>query len=83
MPHVEKEMPTLLEHLSSSPVFIGIQVARSLVFYAICGRSLLTFGPFLAIVLPVLRIMASDYPFGKSCSFLANLKTMQSNTHIK
>ena len=27
--------------------------------------------------------MASDYPFGKSFSFLANLKTMKSNIHIK
>ena len=43
---VEKEMPTLLEHLSLSLVFSGIRVARSFVFYAICGRSLLNFSLF-------------------------------------
>jgi len=30
---VEQELLTLLEHLSSPPVFSGIRVTRSLVFY--------------------------------------------------
>jgi hypothetical protein len=31
IPHVEQELPTLLEHLSSPPVFSGARVTRSLV----------------------------------------------------
>jgi hypothetical protein len=30
---MEQELPTLPEHLSSSPVFSGVCVAQSLVFY--------------------------------------------------
>jgi hypothetical protein len=31
VPHVEQELPTLPEHLSSPPVFSGVRVTRSLV----------------------------------------------------
>ena len=50
--------------MSSSPVFNGVRVARSLVFSVVIFRSL--FVPFLlAIVLSViLRFMDSDYPIG-------------------
>ena len=62
---VEQELPTLLEHLSSPPVFSGVRVTRSLVLYVLC----IVVCPFvlflLAIVLSVLlRNTDSDYPFG-------------------
>jgi hypothetical protein len=57
---------TLLEHLSSSPVFSGDRLTRSLVFYAVFCR--LLFCPFvlfvLAIALSVLRFADFDYSFG-------------------
>ena len=49
--HVEQELLTLLEHLNSSPVFSGVHVTRSLVFYVMFCRSLLF---LLVIVLTVL-----------------------------
>ena len=33
VPLVEQELPTFQEHLSSSPIFSGVRVTRSLVFY--------------------------------------------------
>jgi hypothetical protein len=65
--HVEQELLTFLEHLSSSPVFSGVRVARSLTFCIMFCRSLIPlFVLFLlAIVLSVLlRLAPSDYPFG-------------------
>ena len=63
---VDQELPTFPEHPSSLPVFSGVHVAWSLVFCVMFCRSLfvLWFFFFLAIVLSVLRFMASDYPFG-------------------
>ena len=52
---------TLLEHLSSSPVFSGVRIARSIVLCIMLCRSLFV---FLSFGHCVLRIMASDYPFG-------------------
>ena len=40
MPLVEQELRTLTEHLSSSPVFSGVRVTRSLVFSVVLCRSL-------------------------------------------
>jgi hypothetical protein len=40
MPHVEQELLTFLEHLSSHPVFSGVRVARSLVFCVVFCTSL-------------------------------------------
>ena len=64
MSHVEQEQLTLLEHLSSPPVFSGIRVAQSLVFCVMfCRQFFVLF--HLAIALSVvLRFTASDYPFG-------------------
>ena len=57
--HVEQELLAIPEHLSSTPVFSGIRVARSLVFYVMLCRSLFV---LLAIVLSALvQLMASDY----------------------
>ena len=65
VPHVEQELLTFLEHLSSPPVFSGIPVARSLVFSVMFCRSLIVLLSFLlAIMLSVLRFTASDYLFG-------------------
>jgi len=61
---VEQELLTLPEH---PRFFSGVRFARSLVFYVVFGRSLII---ILTIVLSVLRIMASDYPFGRQTSLL-------------
>ena len=55
---MEQELLTLPGHLSSSLVFSGVRVTRSLVLY-VCFVLFL-----LAIVLSVLRYKDSDYPFG-------------------
>ena len=64
VPHVEQELFTLPEHLSSPADFSGIRYARSLVFCVMFCRQL--FDLFLlAIVLSVhLQFTTSDYPFG-------------------
>jgi len=58
VPHVEQELPTPPEHLSSRPFFSGNSVARSLVFYVMFLQIVVC--PFvlfiLAIVLPVLPV---------------------------
>jgi len=64
---VEKELPTLPEHLSSPPVLCGVHVTRSLVFSVCFVDRCLFFCTFFlfAIVLAVLRRSTdSDYPFG-------------------
>ena len=63
---VEQELPTLPEHLSSSPVFSGVRVTRSLVLYVYFVDRCLSFVLFLLdIVLSVfLPYTDSDYPFG-------------------
>ena len=58
LPLVEQEMLTLLEHLSSPPICIGVRVDRFLVL--VCPFVLV----LLAIVVSVLRYTDSDYPFG-------------------
>jgi len=57
---------SLLENMSSSQVYSGLRVARSLVFCVVLCRSLFVLLSFflLAIVLSVLRFKASDYPYG-------------------
>ena len=49
---MEQERFVLLEHLSSSPIFSGVRVIRSLVL-GVCF-----------VLLSVLRYTDSDYPFG-------------------
>ena len=59
VPLVEQELLTLLEHLSSPPVFSGVRVTRSLVL-CVCFVD-----RCLSIVLSVLLWYTdSDYPFG-------------------
>ena len=71
--HVEQEQLTLPEHLRSPPVYNGIRVALSLVFYIMFCRSLFTslpffsFGHFLSILL---LLTASDNSFGTFKLFL-------------
>ena len=63
-PHMEQELLTLPEHLSSPTVFSGVHDAQSLVFCVMYCRSLFILHSFffLAIVLCVLlRFMAPDY----------------------
>ena len=74
LPLVEQELLTLLVHLSSSPVYSGVRVTRSLVLCVIFCRSLFLLLLFLlAILLSVLRYMDSDYPFGIFKLFLLNI----------
>jgi hypothetical protein len=61
LPLVEQELLTLPELLSSTPVFSGIRVTRSLVLWVCFVDRCL---PFLATVLSVLRFTDSDYTFG-------------------
>jgi hypothetical protein len=63
--HVEQELLTHPDHISSPLGFSGVCVARSLGFCVIFCRSL--FVHFhLVIVLSVLQFTASDYPLGSS-----------------
>ena len=66
---MEQELPILLEHLISPPVFSGVCVARSLVFCAVSCKSLLV---LLVIALSVLRFTASDFPYGIFKFFLTD-----------
>ena len=63
---VEQELLNLPEHLISPPVFIGVHVARSLVF--LCNVFKIVTCPFffwpLIVLSVVLRFTDSDYPFG-------------------
>jgi hypothetical protein len=52
VPHVEQELLSIPEYLSFPPVFRGVHVARSLVFYVMFCRSLFAL-LLLAIVLSV------------------------------
>jgi hypothetical protein len=65
---VEQELLTLPEHLSSSPVFSGIHVARSLVFYVMFCKSLFVFvWPLYGLSF---EFTVSDYPFWYLYTFL-------------
>jgi hypothetical protein len=61
-----QELLTLLDHLSSPPVFSGVRVTQSLVLCVCFVDRCLSFCTFLlVIVLSALpRYTDSDYPFG-------------------
>jgi hypothetical protein len=61
MPLVEQELPTLPEHLSSSPVFSGVRVTRSLALYVYVVDRCLSFCTF-SFVLSVL-LQSTFSPF--------------------
>jgi len=56
---INDEENSYAEHLSSPTVFIGVYVARSVVFCVMLYRSLL-----VIVVSVLLPITSSDYPFG-------------------
>ena len=67
VPHVEQLLLTLPEHLISPPVLSDGRVARPLAFWALICKSLFVMLSFfrLAIALSILlRLTASEYPFG-------------------
>ena len=68
----EEDLLTLSEHISSSPVFSGVCVDRSLVFCVVFCRSLFVFLSFFLLVigLSVLRFTAFDYSFGNFKLFI-------------
>jgi hypothetical protein len=59
VPHVEQELLTLLEHMSSPPVFSGVRVARSLVLYVCFVDRCLSFfiWPLCCLFIVDLRIL--------------------------
>ena len=68
---MEPEHHTLPEHLCTTPVFGGVRVAWSLVFYVMFCRSLFVLF-LLAIVLSVLLwFMDSDYPSSRIVNFIS------------
>ena len=72
---MEQELPTLPEHLTSSPVLSGVRVIRSLVLCMFLEIVVFPFVLFLlAIVLYVLlRYTDSDYPFAIFKLFLRKI----------
>ena len=75
---MEQELPTLLEHVSSPPVFNGVRVIRSLVSCVCFVDRCLSFF-LLAIVLSVLlRFTDYDYPFGILKLFLNKISILSS-----
>ena len=60
VPHVEQEVPSRPEHLSSPPVFNGVQVARSLVFCVMFCTSLFF---LLSFFLWPLYFLSFDFRF--------------------
>ena len=74
MPHVEQDILTFHEHLSSPPVFSGVRVARSFIFCVMFCRSLfallffffllLCCLPFFDLLLLITPLVSSDYHFG-------------------
>ena len=76
---MEQELLILPEHLSSSTVFSGDRVTRSLVLCVCFVDRCLSFCPFMAIVLSVLRFTYSDYPFGIFKLFFLTKYTMNAS----
>ena len=66
MPLVEQELLTLLEHLSSPPVFSGVRVTLSLVLYVCFVDRCLSFCAFYFghVLSVLLRYTDSDCHFG-------------------
>ena len=59
LPHVEQELPTLPDHLSSPPVLSGIRVARSFIFCVVLCRSLFVLFSFFVWLYVVFWITVS------------------------
>ena len=81
--HVEQELLTFLEHLTSPLVFSGVCVAWYLVFCVMFCRSLFVLLSFLAIVLSVLQFTASDCPFGIFKTFISDYDNRCSVLHCR
>jgi len=66
VPLVEQELLILPEHPSSSPVFSGVRVTRSLVLCVCFVDRCLSFCPFSfwPLFCVLLQFTDSDYPFG-------------------
>ena len=60
MPRVEQELLTLPEHLSPTPVFSGVRVARSFVFDAVFSRSLFVVYLLCCLFVLDLRILITS-----------------------
>ena len=67
---IELELPTISKHLSSSLFFRRILFAQTLVFRVVFVLPLCSLVSFGHCIVSILRIMASDYPFGNFNFFL-------------
>ena len=65
-----QELLILPGHMSSSPVFSEVRVARSLVFCVVFCRSFLVLFLSTIVLSVLLRFTDSDYPFGMFKLFL-------------
>jgi hypothetical protein len=76
---VEQELLTLPEHPSSSPVFSGVPVTRSLVLCVCFVDRCLFFCPFVCFYVfsVLLRFMDSDYPFDIIKLFFNDLNVLR------
>ena len=74
---VELELTTLPEHMRTHPVFVGVCVARSLVFCVVFGRSIFVLF-LLTIMLSVLRFTDYNYHFG---IFIHKVYQLSNNKH--
>ena len=63
VPHVEQELLTLPENMSSPPVFSGVRFVRSLVFCIVFCGSLFVILSFI-VLSDLLQFTASDCHFG-------------------
>ena len=75
--HVEQELVSLPEHLSSPQVFSGVRVVRSLVFCALFCRSLFVLFRLVIVLSVLLRFVVYDYPFGFFKLFLSNFRVTE------
>ena len=66
---IELELPTISKHLSSSLFFRSILFAQTLVFQVVFVLPLCSLVSFGHCIVSILRIMASDYPFGNFKNF--------------
>ena len=84
VPLVKQTLLTLPEHLSCSPVFSGIRVARSLIFCVVFVDPCLSFCHFVLVIALSVRILitTSGYPFGSFNTFLPYLSQLLIFTNL-
>jgi hypothetical protein len=77
VPHIEQELLTLSKHLSSSPVFSGVCVARSLVFCVVIGFWLFLRGFYWILT------VSTRFSFFRQWVFCSHMLTENNNCILK